>query len=409
MLLFSLTALHVFEAHFLLFFSTTFILLLSHDYKISKFSFNLIIILLILIIIGVFSSLFNQKIFYDWLKDFMYFLKPVLGIVTGYFLVSRINDRQFFFRAIIYIAVVFSIFHIIGVVVNTDFSTDSINEIRKHNGISNLLELMALVVLVGSYKFKYLNVVKSRLIKKIILLILSISIVFYFSRTMLIAFIIMGLAVNGYTKLSTKGLKYGVILLSLIGAFYIYLFSVDIKRDQPGIDSFLYKMKIAPTEIFSSSVEIDKQNHENLWDYWRAYEVDMAIDQMNIQRFSYFMGFGFGSLVDLKFKAPLNKEGMRYIPLLHNGYVYLVFKTGFIGLFFYIIFLGYLYIQSYKKNKFGNEIVIRNLISGIGLFFIFTSLITTGIFNSNEIYTFFLGGFLFLLYDTNSLQKSLDQ
>ena len=375
----------------------------------SKFSFNLIIILLILLIIGIFSSLFNPKIFYDWLKDLMYFLKPILGIVTGYFLVSRINDKQFFFRAIIYVAVVFSIFHIIGVIVNTDFSTDSINEIRKHNGISNLLELMALVVLVGSYKFEYLNVVKYRLIKKIILLILSISIVFYFSRTMLIAFIIMGLAVYGYTKLSTKGLKYAFILLSLIGAFYMYLFSVDIKRDQPGIDSFLYKMKIAPVEIFSPSVEIDKQNHENLWDYWRAYEVEMAIDQMNIQRISYFMGFGFGSLVDLKFKAPLNKEGIRYIPLLHNGYVYLVFKTGFIGLFFYIVFLLYLYIQSYKKNKLGNEIVIRNLISGIGLFFIFTSLITTGIFNSNEIYTFILGGFLFLLHDNNSLQKSLDQ
>ena len=47
---------------------------------------------------------------------------------------------------------------------------------------------------------------------------------------MLVAFIIMGLAVNGYTKLSVKGLKYAFIVISLIGAFYIYLFSVDIER-----------------------------------------------------------------------------------------------------------------------------------------------------------------------------------
>ncbi len=363
---------------------------------------------MILLIIGVFSSFFNQKMFYDWLKDFIYFFKPILGIVTGYFLVSRINDKQFFFRAILYIATVYSIFHVIGTVVNTNIATDSINEIRKRNGMSNYLELMALIILVGSYKFEYLNVVKHRLIKKIILLILSISIVFYFSRTMLIAFIIMSLAIFGYTKLSTKGLKYAIVFLSLFGVFYIYLFSIDIKRDQPGIDSFLYKMKIAPSEIFSSSLEIDKKNHTKLWDHWRAYEVEMAIDQMNLQPFSYFIGFGFGSLVDLKFEAPLNKEGMRYIPLLHNGYVYVLFKTGFIGLFFYIIFLGYTYIQSYKRNKPRNEIVIRNLISGIGLFFIFTSLITTGIFNANELYTFFLGGFLFLLHDINSLQKTLD-
>jgi hypothetical protein len=382
--------------------------LFQGNIKVSKISFSLIIILFIILIIGALSSIFNQKTPYDWLRDLMYFLKPILGIATGYLLVSRINDRQFFFKAIIYVAIVFSVFHIIGVIMNTDFTTASINEIRKNNGISNLLELLALILLVGSYKFEYLNVIKNKLVKKIIFLLLLISIVFYFSRTMLVAFIIMGLAVNGYTKLSSKGLKIAFVVISLIGAFYIYLFSVDIERDQPGIDSFLYKMKIAPSEIFSSSVEIDKKNHENLWDYWRAYEADMAINQMNSQKLSYLLGFGFGSLVDLKFKAPLNEEGMRYIPLLHNGYIYIIFKTGFTGLFFYLIFLGYLYIQSYKKRKHIDESVIRNLIAGIGLFFIFTSLITTGIYNSNEIYTFFLGGFLFFLLDINSIKKILN-
>ena len=47
---------------------------------------------------------------------------------------------------------------------------------------------------------------------------------------------------------------------------------------------------------------------------------------------SYIIGTGYGSLVNLKFKAPLGNEDMKYISRLHNGYVFVFYKTGIFGL-----------------------------------------------------------------------------
>lgn len=361
----------------------------------SRFSFGLISLLIMILITGVISSFFYQKNLFDWFKDILYFSKPILGILLGYFLVKKINNKKFFLKALIYTSFLFAIYHILTVFITTDFSTDSINTIRNKNGLASPLELLALIILISSYRFDYLKVINRR--KKILIFTLVLSLILYFSRTMVVAFIIMLLAVNDYTKLTTKGFKYGISLMILIGLFYFYLFSIDLKRNQPGIESFLYKIKIAPSEIFSPTKNIDIKNHKNLWDHWRAYESNLAYMQMKENPISFLNGYGFGSLVDLKFVAPLNEKGMRFIPLLHNGYVNTLFKTGFLGLFFYISFLLLLYLQSYKNKNYKDEKIIRNLVSAIGLYFIFTSLIITGIYNLEEKYSLILGGFLFLL------------
>jgi O-antigen ligase len=130
----------------------------------------------------------------------------------------------------------------------------------------------------------------------------------------------------------------------------------------------------------------------------------MAYKQMKIKPISFLNGYGFGSLVDLKFVAPLNDKGMRYIPILHNGYFYILFKTGLLGLFVYFGFLILLYLQAYKKVLDTDLMAIRYFISAIGLYFVFTSLIITGIYNFEETYTFILGGFLFLLFKNTNNQ-----
>ena len=209
--------------------------------------------------------------------------------------------------------------------------------------------------------------------------------------------ILLVLAFTGLAKLTKKGFSYLMVLLVAVGIFYAYLYNTDIKRDQPGIQSFLYKIKIAPAEIFVPSKEINEKNHAELWDHWRAYEAQRAIGELDENPINYFMGKGFGSLIDLGFVAPVNEEGMRYIPHIHNGYIYVLYKTGIFALIIYLIFLSFLYLQSYNKSDSVFRKNIQNLIAGIGLFFIFSSLITTGIYNEHEFYMFFLGGFLFHL------------
>ena len=109
---------------------------------------------------------------------------------------------------------------------------------------------------------------------------------------------------------------------------------------------------------------------------------------------SIFLGTGFGSLVNLKFHAPLTSDdkGLKYISELHNGYPYVLYKTGMFGLVLYLFFLIKLYMKIYIKYSF--EIVF---ISAIGIFNLFSTLTITGIYNTSDIIVFILGALLFEL------------
>ena len=253
-----------------------------------------------------------------------------------------------------------------------------------------MILVAVIAVMIGSYKHKFLNVINNKTLKTIILSTFLLSFFLYFSRTMFVSLFLMLLGVFGFIKITGKGLKYIMITLIAFGGFYAYLFSVELEREKPGIESFLYKMKIAPSEIFSTVRTVDPNNHAYLWDHWRSYESTVALDQMKTYT-DYNIGKGFGALVDLKFEAPLAKEKIRYIPIIHNGYVNVLFKTGFIGLFVYCLFLLWTYGICYHKASNDENKIYNDIISAIGVYFIFTSLIIAGIYNLEDILSFFLG------------------
>ena len=125
---------------------------------------------------------------------------------------------------------------------------------------------------------------------------------------------------------------------------------IDIERGATGIESFFYKLKIAPSEIFDA--EINVEDHTQLWDNWRAYEAKKAFETMNEQEsiIPFISGMGLGALTDLDFEVPLGHQRMQYIPHLHNGYVYVFFKSGIIGLVMLLLWLIYIYAYTYKRN-----------------------------------------------------------
>ncbi|MBR9846115.1 MAG: hypothetical protein GYB35_08415 [Algicola sp.] len=198
--------------------------------------------------------------------------------------------------------------------------------------------------------------------------------------------------------------------LRLITLFSSLQFA-DLKRESKGIEGFFYKIKMAPSEIFSPDININTKNHRSLWDHWRAYEALKAIEGISSTEYKlgWVFGKGLGAQVDLGFEAPLDGKKFQYIPIIHNGYVYVLFKSGMIGLIIYLAFLLFIYMQSYKKgNHYGN--IINNFISGIALFFLLTSLIITGIYNSGDIIVFILGGLFSLqFFYTKQYQANEDR
>ena len=371
------------------------VLFLTSKTIISLQFVNIISPLILILLIAIVSSFFRDKNLFDFIKDFLYLIKPVLFLLIGYLISQQINDKNSFFKIIIYTATACAVYHIFRFTTYMfQVESFSMNKMRPIIGLDNFLELFAIALIVANTKYKTLTIKYL----KTITIILTISFVLYFSRTMFALVIIMSLAFLGYLRISRKGLRY--ILIGSVGlvSFYAYLFSTDIPRESESpIDNFLYKMKLAPSEIFIAKKSFDIRDHADLWDHWRAYEANKAIDKLNkggVVAWSF--GLGAGSLVDLGFYAPLSDDskGLRYISNIHNGYAFVLYKTGILGILFYLMFLlgNYLAYKSSKQTK----PFLANMIFGIVLFYMSTSLVITGIYNLADTMTMILGGILFL-------------
>ncbi len=360
--------------------------------KISRSFLNLISPLFVVIMVSFFAGLFYEIQPYEALRGFVYLFKPILLIILGFLLINKIKDKHFIFNAIVYTAAISATIHIFELLVflaNNPFSVTRIRELDR----DNFIELFALVILsVNSNKIFLSHTILKKL--KFFRFLLIISFVFYFSRTMFIALFLLIIAMKGYAKISSKGLLYITIFTIVFSSFFVSLQFMNLERDSRGIDGFLYKLKIAPAEIFSPDLDIDIHNHESLWDHWRAYEAFKAIQQIKDINYSvgWFFGKGLSSQVDLGFEVPLDGKRFQYIPIIHNGYVYVLFKSGILGVLMYIYFLVFAYMQCYKPYQNLSLTIVNNFISGVAIFFILTSLIITGIYNKSDIIVLFLGG-----------------
>lgn len=362
-----------------------------------KFIFPLITLMLV----GFIGTMIHKFSLVDVLKDIFHFLKPIIGLSIGFLFFTKIGDFKRFIKIIVIAGFISAIIHFIVLLLTGGFSTGSLSGIREFSK-DNFLELFALFFLIYYKKFCQDQLFKFKSNHQIILFIILASNILYFSRTMMVVAAILFFSMHGYTYITKKSIKYIALAILGIAVFYTYLYSVKIERNKPGLEAFLYKIKIAPSELFKT--KIDRDNHKELWDHWRGYESKRALDLMADYPSSYIFGTGHGSLVNLKFKAPLAaNDGMRYISELHNGYTYVLYKTGFIGLFILLFFLFGLYRKIYKyhrKNDFG-----LNYISAIGVIYLFTTLTITGVYNGRDVIIFILGALLCFHFKESILIK----
>lgn len=350
--------------------------------------------LCILFVLPFIVGLFHHYGLGNFLKDVFYFAKPIIGITLGYLFFKRINNFEIFLKTVILTGLVSAVIHFFILLFFTNFLSGNVAQIREF-GKDNFLELFALFFLIYRRKILGKEMFKKH-IRRIIFLILLISCLLYLSRTMLVVALIMFVTIQGYTKITRNTLSILGVFLMLSIMLYGYLYSINIKREADGIEGFLYKLKIAPAELFKAKV--DRDDHRKLWDYWRAYEALRAINLMNETPTSYIIGTGFGSLVNLKFHAPLDDsdKGMKFISETHNGYIFTIYKSGLIGLMLMMYFLSRLYNDI---NINGSMTTV--LISGIALTFIFTTLTITGIFNKRDMIIFILGGLMYFQQRNN--------
>ena len=286
--------------------------------------------------LAFFSSLFNEFMTYDFIRDITYLIKPILGLLIGYQLCKTklINPLQ----TVIYTGIVLAIIHLCIVFYGIIFvGFRNIHQIRTYSGYFSDFEVYVIVLLIFHRDFN-LEISPKR--KKWFLAILIFSSLFYLSRTNFIQFGILYLALKGFFVLDKRKL---IALISVVFAgllVYSAIVYYNPKRNGKGIEAFMYKVKIAPTEPFKT--KINTEDYKDFNDNYRSVENINTVGQMvNDDWFTVVFGKGLGSKVDLKKEVWLDDAKLRFISILHNGFMTVFLKSGIIGvlLLFISIFL----------------------------------------------------------------------
>lgn len=376
---------------FIQLFSFGIILLSVKSLIINDFLIQIIKPLVILFLIGLIGMFFNNNGWVPIIKDFTYFIQPIIALLIGYFIFKSKNSPETLFRFFVYFGATIAFFHFFGVLFFGNLAQSSIHKIRGIFGLDNFVEIFSFYVLILSKRFLGKPIIENKRIYYALAFLFLGSIFLYFSRTMFFVLILVGLSLMGYTRITKTSVKYSFVFLIVIGLFYGVLANIKLDRNSKGIEAFFYKLQIAPQEIFNA--KIDREDHRQLWDRFRAYEAKRALHLMEGNSLNYIVGMGHGSLVNLKFKAPLG-EDMKYISRTHNGYIFVFYKTGFVGLIVYLMLLFHLFLFNMKKAINNSDKFVNYLISSIGLFYLFSSLIITGIYIPRDIMIFLLGALL---------------
>ena len=208
------------ELSFAFAFATLFVTAKQKVFKPIGYILLIFIGLFFIGLLGLFRHNNSVEVFF---KDIVYFLRPIIVLIASYFLIKKIDDKEFLFTSIIALGFVYSTVHFFNIIINIgDISSTA--KLRKYGGRYNHVEMIALIFILTSNFGK----IKSHFNKatfKVFYILLIISFILYFSRVMFVILILFVLAYKGYFRLTKKGFR-----LILLGSLIITCFIVVINR-----------------------------------------------------------------------------------------------------------------------------------------------------------------------------------
>ncbi len=337
--------------------------------------------------IALIVSFWHDHHFYFFIRDFTYIVKPIVGLVLGYQFCREMYSKGF--QVVVYTGVFIAVIHLcLMLYAIAVLHAFSMNDIRLRAGYFSDYEIYVLIILMFHSKFN-LGFTKKRL--WLFTAILAMSSFMYLARTNFIQFAILYIGMKGFLKIN----KTSIIVVSSLVTMTVIGYSAIVysapKRNGPGLEGLMFKIKNAPKEAFKT--KIDPTNWKDFNDNYRSYENIQTVRQVTGKGDgAIIFGEGLGSQVDLKQKIWLGDMLMRFISILHNGYMTVFLKAGLLGIFIYLYSIFFL-----MRNKVSALPIVNNinlLLVASGVFLIFSSWVFMGLYNLIDNKSILLG-FLF--------------
>lgn len=342
----------------------------SYSISILRYIACFVLIFIIAFVVMLFHEYYKA---YYIIRDMTYLIKPIMGLMIGYQICKK--GYHAMFQTIIYTGLFIAASHLFTILSAILFyNARNLNSIRMSSGFFSDFEVYALIILLFHEKFQ-LGFSKKRL--WLYTAIIGLSAFMYFARTNFIQFAILFVGMKGYFKINRTSLLVLTSGFIFVIVAYSAIVYVNPKRNGPGIETLLYKIKIAPQEAFKTKIDVDDWRDFN--DNYRSYENIHTVKQVTQKgTASTIFGQGMGSRVDLKREVWL-REMLRYISILHNGFMTVFLKSGLLGIFIYL----YTIFLLFRQQKSDIPIVknINLLLVGTGVFLIFSNWVFSGLYN----------------------------
>jgi hypothetical protein len=360
--------------------------------------------LFLIALVGMLS--FTGHKAYDVIKDVWYILNPALALVTGYVLMLNLKELDRLFRVFIITATLIALFHLLRIAMHPELLNKTATDIRSGVGTGFFATALALALFLVAGKMKLRLFEQHTWFAYLALCICCVSTIMTFSRFMEASLFIICICVMGWLNFDNRK---RVLLFITFAVTVIGVGMALPPRQTVGSHLSL------PDKVLNSFQELkikESYNMQEINTYWRGFETSRALITYERGTFpEYMVGQGLGSTIDLGLYMKLGDEQIRFAPILHNGYMYLLVKTGIVGVFIYLFLLfrmgrtGVLLSRSeHTDRKY-----IGRLILGLTLAIVASTFVVSGMFNKSAILSaLLLTGALFA-YERVSEQKILKQ
>ena|SRR5579859_1570834 len=327
---------------------------------------------------------------YDVGKDLWYFSGPVVYISFGYLVFERLGSWQRLVQPLVVVGAYACLVPIIGVVLNRQqlLATTTIEDYRQIAGLGTFVLTLPTVLLVfmRHVGLPTPGITRLTIVRVTTYILSAMAVLSLFSRTHIVC-LAAGLVCTVNPRFTPSRFRnYTAILLG--GAVLLVLVSGMVHGDKVDalLDSFVEKTANTSSEVNVHSYE----TYEDINLNWRGFEASRAAKTYaEFGNTDKVFGGGFGTMVDLGFAMKLGDTGksFEFVPLLHNGYMELLVKTGLLGLSLFIAFCAQIALMALREFRMPGKCAKLNGFLLLWTVFVFalTQGAITGILNKGEL------------------------
>jgi len=338
--------------------------------------------LLLIVVIGLFGA--SDHPLRSVARDVWYLGKSIVFLVAGFVFGWYVADLRRLLRVFVVGALAAATLHVLQFVFNPELFNESLTGVRHEAGRGYLITAIALGMLLSYRRSGLPRLYDSPWVERACVVLCLGSLVLSFSRTFFVCLLIMVFAAaGGLSMLDPRrwtarrvrqfaAMAAAALILGVVG----YQAAV---RTEKGTD-FISKLGRSLDEL---SVR-EYRYRGDITLNWRGYETRMVLqDYREATGIQQLVGKGYGTLVDMGMHMKLGDSLMRYVPVVHNGYAYLLIKTGLIGLLLYVAFFARGLLSGYRDavSSRSDTVVCGELMFGASAVLLASTVTIAGLMN----------------------------